>query len=54
MDIFEVVERARKDIIQRASLIELRDAIRTARRCGDNVTAELCLAEIARRCVGDE
>lgn len=53
MDLFAVVEQARKDIIQRASLIELRDAIRTAERCGDNVSAEIFRAEIKRRTEGE-
>lgn len=56
-DIFLVLLRGRhmdihlitKDILGRASLIELRDAIRTATKFGDAASANMFRAEIGRR-----
>jgi hypothetical protein len=53
MDLFELVEQAKKDIIQRASLIELRDAIRIADKIGDAKTVRMFKEEVDRR-LGDE
>lgn len=53
MDLVAVIEQARKDIIARASLIELRDAIRIAERVGDLVSARLFKDEMERRMSDD-
>lgn len=45
MDIYEAV----RQILARASLIELRDAIRTAERLGDRSAESMFRLEIARR-----
>jgi hypothetical protein len=49
MDIYGIVH----EILQRATLIELREAIRTAEGFGDTVSVALFWGEIERR-LGDE
>jgi hypothetical protein len=49
MDLVELVEQAKRDIIQRATLIELRDAIRIADKIGDSKTVQMFKDEVSRR-----
>ena len=39
----------RRTILARTSLIELRDALRTARRCNDRAMTDTLKTELARR-----
>lgn len=45
VDIHEVV----RDILARATLVELRDAVKTADRCGHGTARDMFMAEIQRR-----
>jgi hypothetical protein len=53
MDLVELVAQAKRQIIERATLIELRDAIRIADKIGDAKTVQMFKDEVSRR-LGDE
>lgn len=53
MDLVELVENAKRQIIERATLIELRDAIRTADKIGDTKTVQMFKDEVSRRLSDD-
>lgn len=38
-----------RSVIARASLVDIRNALRTARRCNDTVTIDTLKTELARR-----